>query len=87
MKLNDLNLDYVKKYLSVDHELDDLRIQAHINTAINYIKLSHGYEQMQELEDNECLADIAMMIIQDLYDNGTITATKSISFMSIDRRF
>ena len=42
MKLNDLNLDYVKKYLSVDHELDDLRIQAHINTAINYIKLSHG---------------------------------------------
>ena len=40
MKLNDLNLDYVKKYLSIDHELDDFRIQAHINTAINYIKLS-----------------------------------------------
>ena len=87
MKLNDLNLDYVKKYLSIDHELDDLRLQSHIDSAKHYIALSHGYDETAELEENEMLADLAMIIIQDLYDNGKITTNKSISFMTIDRRF
>ena len=87
MKLNDLNLDYVKKYLNVDHELDDLRLQSHIESVKHYITLSHGYDEKEELESNEMLADIAMIMIQDLYDKGKITTSKAISFMTIDRRF
>ena len=33
MKLNDLNLEYVKKYLNVEHNLDDKKIQSHIDAA------------------------------------------------------
>lgn len=87
MKLNDLDLSYVKKYLNVDHDLDDLRLQSHIESAKNYIALSHGYEEIEELEANEMLVDLAMVMIQDLYDNGKITTSKAISFMTIDRRF
>lgn len=87
MRLSDLNLSYAKKYLNVDHELDDLRIQSHIESAKSYIALSHGYEETEDLEDNKLLVDLAMVIIQDLYDNGKITTSKAISFMTIDRRF
>lgn len=87
MKLSNLDLSYVKKYLNVDHNLDDLRLQSHIESAKNYIALSHGYGLENELEENDLLVDLAMTIIQDLYDNGKITTSKAISFMTIDRRF
>ena len=87
MKVSEITLEYAKKYLNVDHNLDDLRLQAHIATAKNYIKLAHAYEKDSELEENEILADLMMVIIQDLYDNGKITTQNSIHFMSMDRRF
>ena len=87
MKLNDLNLDYVKKYLNVEHNLDDEKIQSHINAAIKYVELSHGYENNEDINSNDILSELAMTIIQDLYDNGRITATSAVSFMTIDRRF
>ena len=86
MKLIDINLDYVKKYLNINHDLDDSRLQSHIDTAINYIVVSHGYKNIEEA-DNDLLSDLAMLMIQDLYDNGTITTEKPISFLTIDRRF
>lgn len=39
MKLNDLNLEYVKKYLNVEHNFDDEKIQSHIDAAIKYAEL------------------------------------------------
>lgn len=87
MKLNDLNLDYVKKYLNVEHNLDDGKIQSHIDAAIKYVELSHGYENDDDINSNDMLSELAMTIIQDLYDNGRITATSAVSFMTIDRRF
>lgn len=87
MKLNDLNLDYVKKYLNVEHNLDDGKIQSHIDAAIKYVELSHGYENDEDINSNDLLSELAMTIIQDLYDNGKITATSAVSFMTIDRRF
>lgn len=87
MKLSNINLDFVKKHLNVDHDLDDVRLQSHIDSAKQYIALSHGYEDEADLDENEMLADLAMVIVQDLYDNGKITTSKSISFMTIDRRF
>ncbi|WP_394887037.1 head-tail connector protein [Clostridium butyricum] len=87
MKLNDLNLEYVKKYLNVEHNLDDEKIQSHIDAAIKYAELSHGYENYEEINSNDVLCELAMTIIQDLYDNGRITATSAVSFMTIDRRF
>ena len=87
MKLNDLNLDYVKKYLNVEHNLDDGKIQSHIDAAIKYVELSHGYENDEDINSNDLLSELAMTIIQDLYDNGKITATTAVSFMTIDRRF
>lgn len=87
MKLNDLNLDYVKKYLNVEHNLDDGKIQSHIDAAIKYVELSHGYENDDDINSNDILCEMAMTIVQDLYDNGMITATSAVSFMTIDRRF
>lgn len=87
MKLSDLNLDYVKKYLNVEHNLDDEKIQSHIDAAMKYAKLSHGYENDEDSNSNDILIELVMTIIQDLYDNGKITATSAISFMTIDRRF
>lgn len=87
MKLSDLNLDYVKKYLNVEHNLDDKKIQSHIDAAMKYAKLSHGYENDEDSNSNDILSELVMTIIQDLYDNGKITATSAISFMTIDRRF
>ena len=87
MRLNDLNLEYVKKYLNVEHNLDDEKIQSHIDAAIKYVELSHGYENDEEINSNDILCELAMTIIQDLYDNGRITATSAVSFMTIDRRF
>ena len=87
MKLKDLGLDQVKEFLHVDHDLDDNRIKMHIETAKNYIAVSHGYDITMNIEENEYLTDMAMIIIQDLYDNGTITSMGPISLLSIDRRF
>ena len=87
MKLHDLNLDYVKKYLNVEHNLDDKKIQSHLDAAIKYVELSHGYENKHDINSNGILCELAMTIIQDLYDNGRITATSAVSFMTIDRRF
>lgn len=87
MKLNGLNLDYVKRYLNVEHNLDDEKIQSHIDAAVKYIELSHGYENNEDINSNDILCELAMTMIQDLYDNGRITATTSVSFMTIDRRF
>ena len=87
MKLNDLNLEYVKKYLNVEHNLDDEKIQSHIDAAIKYVELSHGYENKDDINSNDILCELAMIMIQDLYDNGRITATTAVSFMTIDRRF
>lgn len=87
MQLTDLTLDMVKDFLHVDHDLDDNKIAMHIETAKNYIAVSHGYERVDMLGDNEYLTDMAMLIIQDLYDNGTITNVEPISFFTIDRRF
>ena len=87
MKLNDLNLDYVKKYLNVEHNLDDEKIQSHIDAAIKYVELSHGYDNKDDINSNDILCELAMTMIQDLYDNGRITATSAVSFMTIDRRF
>lgn len=87
MRINELDLPYVKNYLHVDHDLDDIRISTHIETAKNYIAVSHGYASLDDIAENEYLTDMAMIIIQDLYDNGTITSKEPISLMSIDRRF
>ena len=87
MTLNNLDLEYVKKYLNVDHDLDDARLKSHLDTAKNYIAVSHGYESPQDLELNDYLTDLALIIVQDLYDNGTITQQQPVSFLTIDRRF
>lgn len=87
MLLKDINLDYVKNYLRIDNDLDDMRLKSHISSAISYILTSHNYKNIDETNDNEALTDLAMIIIQDMYDNGTITTKDAISFLSIDRRF
>lgn len=87
MKLSDLNLNYVKKYLNVEHNLDDEKIQSHIDAAVKYVELSHGYENNEDINSNDILCELVMTMIQDLYDNGRITATSAVSFMTIDRRF
>lgn len=87
MKLNNIDLSYVKKHLNVEHDLDDQRLESHIASAKNYIALAHGYDDEAALNENEMLADLVMVIVQDLYDNGKLTTSKTISFMTIDRRF
>lgn len=86
MKIDKLDLNFVKSFLRIDTDEDNDRLQSHIDTAKNYIAVSHGYTP-EEILENDMVLDLAMVIIQDLYDNGTITQQQSISFLSIDRRF
>ena len=73
--------------MNVEHNLDDERIQLHIAAAMKHAELSHGYENDEDINSNDILCELAMTIIQYLYDNGRITATSAVSSMTIDRGF
>lgn len=90
MKLSELTLDQVKEYLRVDHDLDDNRIKTHISTVVYFILQMNGQSKLtDEFEGrNEFLTDVALSMIQELYDTGKFPESRYLyQAMTIDRRF
>lgn len=88
MKVSEITLAYAKDYLNIPEDYkEDIRIQAHINTAISYVMKTHGFETIEEMDEEYFLVDLVMYIIQQLYDTGGITDINPIKYMSVDRRF
>lgn len=90
MKLSELTLANVKEYLRVDHNLDDKRINTHIDTVIHFILQMNGQEQLTDefVKRNPFLADVALSMIQELYDTGQFPESKYLyQAMTLDRRF
>lgn len=90
MTLSELELGYVKQYLRVDHNKDDIRIQNHLDSAISFILKSNGQTKItKEFEQgNDFLVDATLAMVEELYDNGKLPeSTYFYQGMMIDRRF
>lgn len=90
MKLSEVTLDVVKSYLRIDHDLDDLRLALHMDSALTYILKVNGIDQLTEEFDNEnlFLVDVYMCYVQHLYDKGEVPESKYLNaILTMDRRF
>ncbi len=90
MTLSELDLIYVKQYLRVDHDLDDIRIQHHLDSAISFVLKVNGETTITPKFErgNDFLVDAVLTIIQELYDKGKFPeSTHFYQGMMIDRRF
>ena len=90
MKLSEITLETVKDYLRIDHNLDDKRLEMHMNASLSYILKANGQDKLtQEFEEsNEFLTDIYFCYLQHLYDYGKVPDSKYInSLLTIDWRF
>lgn len=90
MKLSEITLNKAKEFLRVAHDLDDDRISGHIDTAITFILKANGQDTLTTEfdESNEFLSDVALAMIQKLYDTGEIPDAKYLyAMMTMDRSF
>lgn len=90
MKLSEVTLDVVKSYLRIDHDLDDLRLALHMDSALTYILKANGQDKLTEEFDNEnlFLSDVYMCYVQHLYDKGEVPESKYLNaILTMDRRF
>lgn len=70
-----LDLDLVKQYLRVEHDLDDMEIKLYIDCAIGYVRTYTKCPANQTL-DKELLIPI-LNLIGYFYTNKTITLDKT----------
>lgn len=68
---DNLPLDFVKSYLRVDHDFDDIEIQLMINSAQSYVRNTLRVEKDEEL-DTELVIPM-LTLIAHFYENKTTT--------------
>lgn len=75
VKITDLDLDFVKNYLKIDHDADDQLISTMIVSAQNRIQshLNRKFEDFEEIPDEFTIA--ALAIIAHWYENRAIQST------------
>lgn len=67
-----LPLDFVKNYLRVEHELDDIEISLMIKSAQSYVKNYLKLSKEETIEDIELVIP-TLALISHFYENKTIT--------------
>lgn len=90
MKLSEITLDNTKEFLRVTHNLDDSRIEGHIDTAISFILKANGQDALTtDFDDsNTFLSDVAFAMIQKMYDTGEIPDARYLyAMLTMDRSF
>lgn len=75
MKINELTLDEVKNYLRVEHDLDDVLIQAMMDSAASHIKSYTGLGD--GINQHDDLTVPFLMLIGDMYEDRTATVNNS----------
>lgn len=88
---DNLPIEFVKSYLRVDHDLDDVEIQLMINSAKSYVRNNLRVEKDETL-DTELVIPM-LTLIAHFYENKSITikSTQKIdsmfdSILSLHRR-
>lgn len=66
---DNLTLDFVKQYLRVDHDFDDLEISVAIKSAVSYVKKYIKHKEGEEL-DYELIIPI-LTLVSHFYENKT----------------
>lgn len=51
----DLNLEIIKNYLRIDHDLDDVELKLFLNSAKSYVRKYVGVEDKEPLEIELCI--------------------------------
>lgn len=86
MKVSEIDLEYVKKYLNADD--DYLRLQQHLSSAKDLVMKANGYTTEIELDQVEYLADVVLVYVEQLYDTGKVVDNKAFNnLLTMDRRF
>jgi uncharacterized phage protein (predicted DNA packaging) len=77
MKINEVDLDFVKGYLRVDHNVDDDLINTMIVAAKNFIQfyLNRKFDEFEEIPEEFTIALLA--IVAHWYENRQIQSADS----------
>lgn len=74
--IDTITLEFVKQFLRIDHDFDDVEIQVAMVTAKSYVKKYVDEEYIQEPE----LIHPMLMIISDLYERKTTIINSNESY-------
>ena len=79
---DNLPLEFVKSYLRVEHDFDDVEIQLMINSAQSYVKNFLKIPKEEELEDTELIIPM-LTLVAYFYENKTVSmkANEKIDLM------
>lgn len=90
MKVSDITAEYVAEYLNEDMEDIDVieKIQGHLDAAKNMLMKLNDFESIDEMNEDEYLADLVLNYIQQMHDAGKVIFNKSMMWaMTMDRRY
>lgn len=74
MKINEVNLDYLKEYLKVDGNEEDTILTSMLEASKNYIKDYTGLSE-ENLNTIDSLTIAMLTICSDMYENRIYTLT------------
>lgn len=79
---DNLPLDFVKSYLRVEHDFDDVEIQLMINSAQSYVRNLLKISKEEVLEDAELVIPM-LTLVAYFYENKTVSmkANEKIDLM------
>lgn len=63
----DLDVDIVKQYMRIEHDLDDMELTLYLKSAISYVEKYVNEEYSQDIE----LVMPVLMLISHFYENKT----------------
>lgn len=74
-KFSTIDLQFVKDYLYVDFEDDDLLIQTFIFAIQEEILSQTGYTDIEQLDNSRLASVMLLSMVSDLYNTRSTTAT------------
>ena len=77
--IDDLEVDLVKQYMRIDHDLDDLELALYLKSAISYVK---KYVLEQYVDDIELVMPV-LMLVSHFYENKTPMNVSNAKYDSV----
>lgn len=81
--IRDINLELVKQYLRIDHDLDDLELSLYIKSVVTYIEKYANYDCLEDAD----LIIPALLMIADCYENKSLPNASNTKLNEIFSRF
>nr|DAW54689.1 MAG TPA: head tail connector [Caudoviricetes sp.] len=77
--IDDLEVDLVKQYMRIDHDLDDLELALYLKSAISYVK---KYVLEEYVDDIELVMPV-LMLVSHFYENKTPMNVSNAKYDSV----